>query len=338
MIKKMNSVLLFSAFLFLIFNTNLYAQNAGARFLLWKPSAKSMSLGGSGAARFDGASSAYFNPALIAQTKSLNAAGSFVKPLPFFNNIAHSYNAVSFRLLDYGYLAVSGNLFWRAEYVTTPKYLLSWQGKISYAANISDWLAVGASMGYLHYKLTSAIVGSESSKGKTNTMSFDFGAAVSSLLPGLTFSLPDQGISLFSEIAPAESKQGINFGLSILNLGPEITLIDKEQADPMSSVLLAGISYHAVSSDFFGLTISTDLENQINEDLAFEFVRLGTDISLLRIFSLRWGYVSSLSSKYKSFAAFGGGINTKFVSFNIARYNSTFRPAWHFDAGVKMEF
>jgi len=337
MIRKIVFTLLFSSALFLFSDINLYAQNAGARFLLWKPSAKSMSLGGSGAARFDGASSAYFNPALISQTESVNIAGSFVKPLPFFNNIAHSYNAVSFRVMDYGYLAVSGNLFWKAEFVTTPKYLMSWHGKISYAAKINDWLAVGVGMGYLNYKLTGAIVGAESSNGNTSTMSFDLGAAVTNVLPGLTFSLSNQGFSDFSEIAPEGPRPGINFGLSILSMGPKITVIDKMQADPICSLLLAGISYQAVSSDFLGLMLSTDLENQINETSPLKFIRLGADVSLLRIFSLRFGYVSNLSGKYKSYAALGGGINTKYVSINIARYNSTFRPAWHFDASIKLE-
>ena len=87
MIKKVIPVFLTSAVLLLILNTNLYAQNAGARFLLWKPSAKSMALGGSGAARFDGASSVYFNPALLSKTESFNLSASYVKPLPFFDNM-----------------------------------------------------------------------------------------------------------------------------------------------------------------------------------------------------------------------------------------------------------
>jgi hypothetical protein len=73
------------------------ARGVAARYLLFKPSAASMAMGGVGVSSSDNAFSTYYNPAALAFAPEVSIVGSFDKPIPFFDATIHSLAGLSYR-------------------------------------------------------------------------------------------------------------------------------------------------------------------------------------------------------------------------------------------------
>ncbi|NIU08417.1 MAG: hypothetical protein GWN81_06050, partial [Phycisphaerae bacterium] len=97
----------------------IHSQNSTARFMLWQPSARSISMGGVGTAIVDNSFAVFYNPAGLAFANGINLAGSFVKPFPFFEHTIHSLTALSASFKGFGTLAISANRFWRERQAIT---------------------------------------------------------------------------------------------------------------------------------------------------------------------------------------------------------------------------
>jgi hypothetical protein len=91
------------------------AQSTAGRFLFYNPSAISNGMGGIGVADDRSAFATYFNPAGIAFGPTISACGSYVKPFSFFDNVEHSYFAVSANLKKIGAIGLSMNVFWKGS-------------------------------------------------------------------------------------------------------------------------------------------------------------------------------------------------------------------------------
>ncbi len=93
-------------------------QQSGARFLLWHPSAKSISMGGIGVAIDNGVFAAYYNPASLGFINKTSISTSFGQPFPFFENMGHSFIGFSHNF-KFGVMAFSANMFWRERQLRT---------------------------------------------------------------------------------------------------------------------------------------------------------------------------------------------------------------------------
>ncbi len=348
--RKILCNIIFSFFLIFTFYKTSHSQIATARFLLWNPSAASMAKAGVGVSFYENATSAYFNPANLSELQQINITGTYVKPMPFFENIVHSYIASVFQIPKVGYFAISGNLFWKVKQVILNNesylmekigkdYLFSWQAKLSYAFNLKEWLAVGIGIGYLHYHLSDIEIGVNSSKGISNTILFDIGLLAKNLFKNATIKVRKKDLPDYVEKYTLPiNKKGINIGISISNLGPSISMLDKSQSDPLPLKLLIGGTYWLLSDDFISLILFTESEMHLYEEKVFQYNRVSYEITLLRFFSFRNGYVFTMDKRRNPFPTWGVGLKFKFFSLNISRYKYTIKPSWHYSSVFQWKF
>ena len=326
----------------------LFSQTTSARFLLTTPSARSNALGGAGTALSEGAFSCFYNPAAITFIKPFDIMASFVEPLPLEEN--REYSAFSGILLqgDLGTLAFSlniyalGTTYWtseRGEVLGIDKNK-AWVYRLSYAYPVSKDLALGTTLNYLDYRLSDLelTVGTERGKGEAKSIFFNFGILRKNLGPSLTFRPDDIAVGGFLEnITAYIPRNGFSLGLAVLNLGPKISFIDAKQADPIPAILSAGMVYHPVDSRATGITLALDLEKQLYESSALDYVRGGVELNMLQLFCVQAGYAWDTDNPKNSYPTYGFGLKTKFVNLEAARYQKSLESIWHYNATLRVE-
>jgi hypothetical protein len=330
---------------------NAAAATGGFRFLLWRPSATATALGGSGVASYNSGFSLYYNPALLTECKGIDAAGSYVRPLPFFENIIHSYDGAVFRLDSNSALGVSGNLSWRGGQLFTSsvgsalgadagEYFFTGQFKIAYAREIMRGISLGASASLLQHKFfTEEInVGAQTAGPSVRTLLADLGIYATGLLPAATLKLSERQPSpINQQWGSGHSSSGVSAGVSLLHLGPKVTIADAEQAFPPPSLLLAGVSWFPVTSNWLHLRLAAELEKQLAESSQLDHIRSGAELQYSRLLVLRGGYVLDTDGYRNSYPSWGAGLLFKYGSINVSRYNASLMSSWHFDLRFSLE-
>jgi hypothetical protein len=334
--------ILFLLIIWLVLVQNIPAQNSAARFLLWQPSAKSNAMGGVGTTLYGDAFATYYNPAGLSFSKSLSLVGSVVNPMPFFNNIVHSYLSGSYRLKKgYGTFAVSSNLFWKGKQVVTDelgnvrsldeKDIFHWQAKFSYATLLSKNISIGINISLLKISLAEFGASKEKGTGKTSTALFDFSILIKNLFPSAT--LINSETDMKNDLV---SNHGFSIGVAFLNLGQKIAFIDQEQKDNPPSLISIGFSYWPLQSNIISLMFATDFEKQMYESSLIDYIHSGSEVQLLHFIFLRAGYFLDTFGPKNSYATIGAGVHYKFFSINLARYTKAILPAWHFDGSISV--
>ncbi len=329
--------------------SSAHAQRSTARFLLWRPSATSNAMGGVGTALVHGAFSSYFNPAALAFTKTIGAAGSFTKPLPFFGDIGHSYFAASVRAGTLGTVSGSVNLFWKGVQVVTgendPTPLggideSDWQAKLSFARPFNAKAAWGITANLLRMNLyDEETITFLRSPGASTSFAIDIGIFFQSLLPQATYAATGLKVDgVLAQITEAQTVSGISIGLVLLNLGPQISFIDAAQSDPLPSTLNVGFAYWPIGADALQMLLAVDFEKQFYESSFVDHVYWGGEVRVLRLFAGRAGYVLDTEGAKNSYFTWGGGLRFKFFSASVARYTRALLPSWHFDGTFAVEF
>ncbi len=337
-----------------LFSANISAQKSTASFLYWQPSAKSYAMGGIGTALHTDIYSAYYNPAALVFSSRMTLTGSFVKPFPFFGNIANSFFGISYKIDESNALALSGNLFWMGKQVITfesspDPYGLEerpfhWHLKLSYGLKLLENFSAGASFSLLNINLSDITVGEESGDPTTLTVLVDAGIFLRNIIPEATIDNPVEKISYtpffdwLIEIGEENQCKGISIGLAATNLGPEISYIDAVQSDPPPSKLSLGFTYVPVSLNPIRVIIGSDFEKRLNESNNSDYIHLGSEIKFFNSFVLRGGYFWGTSASSISYVTFGLGLNIKYFSINFARYNRSLQSTWHFDSTISLEF
>ncbi len=322
-----------------------YGQSTAGRFLLFTPSARSSGMGGVGVANDYSSNATYFNPSNLAFSPTFAVAGSFTKPLYFFDNVAHSYFSASTNLGNVGAIGASANFYWKGKHTRTGYYdvireeeLTDWQLKLTYAHTFSEQVAVGVGIGLLRLALGDQGTAMEKGVGKSTSVNFDFGIMAKGLFPFLTISehMVDENKS-FSTFGDTHDERGISLGIVLRNMGPKITMIDAAQADPVSSTLSIGLSYNLICSTPLKILLASDIENRIYEGALVDYIHWGGELRLYRIFFIRAGYYQDTSGPKNSYATWGGGIHLFGVNLNVAHYQQSLWPSWHFDGTFSME-
>jgi hypothetical protein len=319
-----------------IAGADLFAQTSAGRYLLLKPSAVSSAMGGTGVA-YDSPFASYHNPAGLAFLPSLTVSGSFVKPLPFFNDIRHSYITGSYRIPSIGTVSASLNLYWRGTYARTisagPEIVDSgnskdWQMKLSYAHSFSENFAGGINVGLLRLNVTDIGTGREYGSGKATSALADAGIIYRNIKTSATYT---------DKSGSSNAHQGISVGLALSNIGPRIVLIDADQSDPLPATVAVGAAYSPVRTLPIGFMLTVDIESQLPEDSFINFVHWGSELVVYERILLRGGYYQNVSSSATSYWTWGVGLNIEFIRVNVARYTRALLPSWHFDATFLME-
>jgi hypothetical protein len=328
------------------------AQKSTARFLLWQPSATSNAMGGVGTALDGNAFAAYHNPAALAFSPSVSIAGSFVKPIPFFGDVAHSFFSISHRTRAAGAFAISANILWKGNQARTfsspdPSGTVDefdWSGNISYGLHINNNFAIGGTIRLLKIKVNAKTYDFrgifESEIVNTQAIMLDAGVLFKNLIPEATLTPTGLEVGRFiKKLADDRKDAGLSVGAALLNAGPKVSFLEYSNAksDHPPTRIMLGLAYCPLHSEVLGLMLASDLEKLLHESSTFDYLHLGSEARLLSLLCLRVGYFLDTFGSKNSYFTIGGGIHTKYFSINLARYTRTILPNWHFDGTLSVE-
>ncbi len=321
----------------LLFSVSLpiFAQGeATGLFLLINPGARQGGMGEAGVALANDVNALYWNPAGLAfqyenpETQSRGEATIMhVNWLPQFNlnDLYYDFAAARYYLpgigtvgfgiqfMNYGEIAVTTDQSPDPiDFFTSNE--MAFTG--SYALKLKDNLAMGVNLKFVYSRL-SPVVGVSAEKGKGI---------------GSTFAL-DLGVLYH----PGFAKR-LSLGANISNIGPKITYIDKEQADPIPTNLRLGFAYKLMDSEFNKLTFVYDANRLLvprDEEKRVE--------SFMTFFVSTWGD-GSVSEQFKRFThSFG----LEYWYTNLIALRSGYfyedpnfggRKFWTFGGGVYISF
>ncbi len=322
---------------FLLQTISARAGDTGVRYLSWRPDAVSNALGGAGSAAIRNAFAAFHNPANLATAQDVGVGISFVKPLPLFDGVAHSFLALAWNEPDLGAFAISANYYQKGTHGRTASSgpevlgtedLLDHHWKLSYARRLSAQVAFGLGIGLLNTEISEFGTESEAGTAAATAVTLDAGVIVHGLFPELTFA---------PEGDAEATRRGLNLALSLLNIGPDISYIDDSQADPLPTRLVFGSSCSPLLSRTIALLFVADLEMPFYPSFRLAATHVGAEARILSFIALRGGYVLDSTGERSSYPTWGGGVQLEFASVNIANYDRTYDSVWHFDISLSME-
>jgi len=240
-------ILLTTLALGLSFATRSYAvSEAAVLSLLISPGARAAGMGEAFVAVADDATATYWNPAGLAfQTgheitlMHSNWLPSLVSDM-FYDFLAYRQNVDAIG----GVVGGSITYFNMGEQTQTDETgptpigtFSSWEMAValSYATKLNPNLGLGVNARYIHSALAPIGAGAEKGKGVGSSFAADIG-----LLYNASF------------------LKGLSMGFNLSNMGPKITYIDADQADPLPTNLKMGVSYKVLDSEYNKLRIAID--------------------------------------------------------------------------------
>ena len=229
-----------------LYNPLLSQSEAGAIFLLIAPGARAGGMGEAQVAVANDAYASYWNPAGLGFLEGSELALMHVNWLPgLADDLYYEFFAFRKRYPTLGTLG--GHLIFLNlgeqirtsetgdELGTFTSYMTAFS--LSYSALISRTQSCGINTKVSYQHLVEIGAGSEKGKGTSIDFGFDLGYMHKEwLFPNLTL------------------------GLNLSNLGPKVSFIDPDQADPQPTNLSIGINYALVSSPFNKLNFVYDID------------------------------------------------------------------------------
>ena len=241
--KRLGTVLC----LYIIFSTSVFAQSeAGAIFLLIAPGARAGGMGEAQVAVADDAYASYWNPAGLGFLDGSELAMMHVNWLPGLADDLY-YEFLAFRRHYPTLGTIGGHIIFLnlgeqirtseigEELGTFTSYMTALS--MSYSALISPDKSFGLNAKISYQHLVEIGAGSEKGKGTSTDFGFDVGYMQKNwLLNDLTL------------------------GIMVSNIGPKVSFIDPDQADPQPTNLSLGINYAIVNTEYNKLNIVCDVD------------------------------------------------------------------------------
>ena len=233
--------------LLLSISSLLNAQSeAGSVFLLISPGARAGGMGEAQVAVANDAYASYWNPAGLAYQEGSELAFMHVNWLP---NLADDmyYEFLGYRKSFPNLGTIGGHLIYLnlGEQVRMDEYA-QYQGKftsymmagaISYSQRINETSSFGLNAKLSYQHLVELGTGSEKGKGTSIDFGFDVGYMKKGwLLPTL------------------------DLGITMTNIGPKVSFIDPDQADPQPTNLTFGFAYELFNSEVNRLSVVYDMD------------------------------------------------------------------------------
>ena len=233
--------------LLLSISSLLNAQSeAGSVFLLISPGARAGGMGEAQVAVANDAYASYWNPAGLAYQEGSELAFMHVNWLP---NLADDmyYEFLGYRKSFPNLGTIGGHLIYLnlGEQVRMDEYA-QYQGKftsymmagaISYSQKINETSSFGLNAKLSYQHLVELGTGSEKGKGTSIDFGFDVGYMKKGwLLPTL------------------------DLGITMTNIGPKVSFIDPDQADPQPTNLTFGFAYELFNSEVNRLSFVYDMD------------------------------------------------------------------------------
>lgn len=307
-------------------------------FLLINPGARQGGMGEAGVAIADDANAIYWNPAGLAfqyEDEEVDTKGEatimHVNWLPQFglNDLYYDYAGARYHIDGIGMVGGAIQFLNYGENIQTDtegneigrftSNEIAVTG--SYALKARENLGVGVNMKFVYSRLSPVQVDAERGKGVGSTFAVDLGALYH---PGWASKL--------------------SLGANISNIGPKITFIDRDQADPIPMNLRVGAAYRILDSEFNRLTFVYDLnrlmvpQDEELRDNSFmtyfyntwtdgdggdQFKRLSHSLGLeywyTTLIALRAGYFyEDPNFGNREFWTFGGGVRISFIGVDFS--------------------
>ena len=233
--------------LLIVIHVPAFAQSeAGAIFLLIAPGARAGGMGEAQVAVANDAYASYWNPAGLGFLEGSELAMMHVNWLPGLADDLY-YEFFAFRKKYPTLGTVGGHLIFLNlgeqirtsetgdELGTFTSYMSAFA--LSYSALISPTKSFGLNAKVSYQHLVEIGAGSEKGKGTSTDFGFDVGYLHKEwLFPNLTL------------------------GLNLSNLGPKVSFIDPDQADPQPTNLTIGLNYALVKSEFNKINVVYDVD------------------------------------------------------------------------------
>ena len=219
---------------------------AGAIFLLIAPGARAGGMGEAQVAVANDAYASYWNPAGLGFLKGTELALMHVNWLPGLADDLY-YDFFAFRKSYPTLGTIGGHIIFLnlgeqvrtsetgEELGTFTSYMSAFS--MSYSALISKNQSFGLSAKVSYQHLVEIGAGSEKGKGVSTDFGFDLGY------------LHKQWLS-----------DKLTLGLSVSNIGPKVSFIDPDQADPQPTNLTVGFNYGIINSEFNKLNLVYDVD------------------------------------------------------------------------------
>lgn len=291
---------------------------AGAYSLQIPPGARAEGMGRSFTAIADDAFAPWWNPGGLAFLDGKHASLMHTKLVPdLADDVYFEYLSYAQHLSGWGGIAATITYLSYGESQATDGgqgdlgTFSSWEiaPSVAIGTSITDNLGLGANLKYVHLDLAPALSSTSGQAGKGSTFAVDLGAL---------YRIPN---------AP------INLAVVLQNLGPDIALVDEEQADPLPRQLRIGAAWQVVNKNAHSLIFAFDADKLLlgdeggaPPDSTFEptwfdenevLLNGGIEYSYNKLISLRTGYIFDDPGEIKDFT-FGLGVAYKALSFDYA--------------------
>ncbi len=311
---------------------------ATALFLMINPGARQGGTGEAGVAIADDANAIYWNPAGLAfqyEDPEVDQRGEatimHVNWLPQFNlsDLYYDFAAARYHLNNLGTVGAAIQFINYGDNVQTDatgekigefsSNEMAFTG--SYATKLKNNLAVGVNLKFIYSRLSPVQVDAEKGKGVGSSFAVDLGVLYH---PGFA--------------------KRLSLGANLSNVGPKITFIDRDQADPIPTNLRIGLAYRLMDSEFNKLTFIYDINrlmvprDEDKRDASFlsylfntwgdgagsdQFKRLSHALGLeywyTNLIALRTGYFyEDPQFGDRKFFTFGGGVRISFFGVDFS--------------------
>ncbi|MCZ6636090.1 MAG: PorV/PorQ family protein [bacterium] len=313
---------------------------AAANFLLFEPSARASGMGNAYVAIADDANATYYNPAALADYDVRSLSTTFYKPVPnLASDIFSSFGAYTQPVQGIGNLGFSLNYTSLGEQVRTDA-----QGNnlgtftsfgfalgVSYGTHLFRNMSLGVTVKFIHENLSGAGAGIEQGKGAGTSFAGDM---------GFMWKTTDR----------------LTLAWVLRNVGPNMTFIDADQADPLPQNFTLGIAYTALKRDNYQVLLTTDIYKPLADQGFFSFITGWNDsepdeefkdidyhvgaewqyyLSEDSAFALRAGYSYDQDGNRKPLT-FGMGLKYNWASFDLSYFadsNAALRNVFRFSGG-----
>lgn len=223
--------------------------SASAIFLLIAPGAAAGGTGEAHVAADPDAYSSYWNPATLAFLPQNEVVYQYSPWLPgLASDIRYNFFGLGYNLPGIGtfgahliYLDL-GEQQRIDEHQTDLGTFSSYMAAITvgFGTQMSSLSAIGVNVKLIHQSLSTVTTGAEGGSGVSTDIAFDF--------------------AYYRRQFPLKS---FDFGVAVTNIGPKISFIDVEQADPQPTNLKLGLKWNLIQGEFNRLSIIYDLNKML---------------------------------------------------------------------------
>ncbi len=236
-----------------VISGKVYAQGESAvPFLLIGPNSLNAGMGETGTGMINDASAMFWNPAGLGFQKGAQVSITHSPWLPglglsdlFYDFLAGKYYMKKLK----GTLGVSITYLNIGKIIKTDEFgneigdYQAFDGALAvgYGTKVTKDLGVGVVTRFIYSKLAVDPVAGEQGTGTAYDLSFDLSALYRPSKTKLKF---------------LNNRFGV--GINISNIGPKVTYVDNDQADPLPTNLRLGLAYDIYQSEYNNLTLTAD--------------------------------------------------------------------------------